>query len=110
MCSPQELKQVFLNLIINAIHAVGAQGSIRIATELDGDLAVVSFEDDGYGIEPALIDRIFDPFFTTKPVGEGTGLGLGIAHQVVTQHGGVITVNSEPGEGTTFRVHLPIRS
>ncbi len=110
LCSPQELKQVFLNLIINAIHAVGAQGSIRIATELEGDLAVVSFEDDGYGIEPDLIDRIFDPFFTTKPVGEGTGLGLGIAHQVVTQHGGVITVNSEPGEGTTFRVHLPIRS
>jgi two-component system NtrC family sensor kinase len=107
-CAPQELKQVFLNLLINAGHAVGLGGTIRIATAVDGDLAVVSVSDDGHGIETEVIDRIFDPFFTTKPVGEGTGLGLGIAHQVVTQHGGVITVNSEPEAGTTFRVYLPL--
>jgi PAS domain S-box-containing protein len=109
LCSPQELKQVFLNLIVNAIHAVRGSGSIRVATELEGDLAVISVSDDGCGIAPEVIDRIFDPFFTTKPVGEGTGLGLGIAHQVVTHHGGVITVNSEPGSGSIFRVHLPHR-
>jgi signal transduction histidine kinase len=108
LCSPQELKQVFLNLLINAIHAVGQSGSIRIETATSGGMAVVSFVDDGHGIAPEILDRIFDPFFTTKPVGEGTGLGLGIAHQVVTQHGGVITVQSPPGEGASFRVHLPL--
>jgi signal transduction histidine kinase len=107
-CAPQELKQVFLNLLINAGHAVGLGGTIRIATGVEGDLAVVTVSDDGHGIESDVIDRIFDPFFTTKPVGEGTGLGLGIAHQVVTQHGGVITVNSAPDVGTTFRVYLPL--
>ncbi len=107
-CSPQELKQVFLNLLMNAIHAVGDAGVIRIETSLDAGLAVVSFIDDGDGIDPGNIDRIFDPFFTTKPVGDGTGLGLGIAHQIVTAHGGVITVHSQPEEGATFRVHLPV--
>jgi PAS domain S-box-containing protein len=108
LCAPQELKQVILNLAINAMHAVAGQGVIRIATRREGALAVLSVADDGCGIPPEVIDRIFDPFFTTKPVGEGTGLGLGIAHQVVTRHGGVITVTSEPGTGATFRVHLPL--
>ena len=108
VCAPQELKQVILNLAINALHAVGRTGEIRIETRREGDLAVISVADDGCGISSDVIDRIFDPFFTTKSVGEGTGLGLGIAHQVVTRHGGVITVSSEPGLGATFRVHLPL--
>jgi PAS domain S-box-containing protein len=107
-CSAQELKQVFLNLLINGIQAVGTAGVVRVSTHVDGSLAVVSFADDGCGVPPEIIDRIFDPFFTTKAVGEGTGLGLGIAHQIVTLHAGVITVQSTPGEGTTFRVHIPL--
>ncbi len=106
--SPRELEQVFLNLLINAVHAVEDDGVVRISTRLEGDTAVVCFEDDGHGIAPDRIDRIFDPFFTTKPVGEGTGLGLGIAHHIVTQHGGSISVHSKPGEGATFRVNLPV--
>ena len=106
--SPHELEQVFLNLLINAVHAVQDDGVVRVSTQIEGDMAVVCFEDDGHGIASDRIDRIFDPFFTTKPVGEGTGLGLGIAHHIVTQHGGSINVQSQPGEGATFRVNLPI--
>jgi PAS domain S-box-containing protein len=108
LAAPRELEQVFLNLLLNAVHAVEGDGVVRVSTRLEGDLAVVCFEDDGYGIAPDRIDRIFDPFFTTKPVGEGTGLGLGIAHHIVTQHGGSISVQSQPGEGATFRVNLPL--
>jgi len=108
LCSPGEIEQVFLNLLVNAVQAVGGRGRIEVSTRLDADLAVVCFRDDGPGIEPEVMDRIFDPFFTTKPAGEGTGLGLGLAHQVVTRHGRVITVQSRPGHGATFRVHLPV--
>ncbi len=108
VCCAPEIEQVFLNLLVNAIHAVDGEGLIEISTRMDGSLAVASVRDDGRGMRPDVLDRIFDPFFTTKSVGEGTGLGLGIAHQVVTQHGGVITVQSKPGEGSTFKVHLPV--
>jgi PAS domain S-box-containing protein len=103
----QELKQVFLNLVINASQAIDEDQSIRIATERTGDRVVVRVEDDGCGIPPDVIADIFDPFFTTKRVGEGTGLGLAIAYQIVRKHGGEIAVLSEPGRGTTFRVELP---
>jgi signal transduction histidine kinase len=107
ICAPQQLRQVFLNLVINAAQAVEAGGHVLVATRPDGDHVIISVGDDGCGIEPHLIDRIFDPFFTTKPVGEGTGLGLGIAHQIVSSHGGEIQVESTPGSGTVFRVRLP---
>ena len=107
VCAPQQLRQVFLNLIVNAAQAVEAGGTVLVATRPDGDHVIVSVADDGCGIAPELIDRIFDPFFTTKPIGVGTGLGLGIAHQIVSSHGGEIQVESTPGRGTVFRVRLP---
>ena len=107
VCAPQQLRQVFLNLVVNAAQAVEAGGHVLVATRADGDHVIVSVADDGCGIAPEVIDRIFDPFFTTKAVGEGTGLGLGIAHQIVTSHGGEIQVESTPGQGTVFRVRLP---
>jgi signal transduction histidine kinase len=106
--APQELQQVFLNLVLNAAQAIGDAGTIRIATELDGDCVVVHVEDDGCGIAPEHLERIFDPFFTTKPVGEGSGLGLGIAHGIVRSHGGEIAVASREGGGSRFSVLLPI--
>ncbi len=107
-CVPQELKQVFLNLIVNAGQAIRDGGRIRIATEAGDGFATVKIEDDGCGIAPEHLERIFDPFFTTKPVGEGTGLGLGIAYHIVRSHRGEIQVDSELGRGTRFRVRLPI--
>ncbi len=109
-CVPQELQQVFLNLILNASQAIANRGTIRVRTEAQNRSVMVWIEDDGCGIEADLIDRIFDPFFTTKPVGEGTGLGLGIAHEIVRKHGGEITIDSKPGRGSVFGVRLPVRA
>ena len=105
--APQELKQVFLNLIINASQAVQSGETIEIVTRSHGDCVSIEVRDQGCGIPPDQIARVFDPFFTTKPVGEGTGLGLSISYQIVKQHGGDISVESTPGEGTCFRVELP---
>jgi signal transduction histidine kinase len=109
-CASQELQQVFLNLVLNASQAIAQSGTIRVRTEAQNRSVMVWIEDDGCGIEPDLVDRIFDPFFTTKPVGEGTGLGLGIAHEIVRKHGGEITIDSKPGRGTAFCVRLPVRA
>jgi signal transduction histidine kinase len=106
--APQELQQVFLNLVLNALQALGESGTIRIATGKRGEFAFAHVEDDGCGIDPEIRERIFDPFFTTKPVGEGTGLGLGIAYGIVRNHGGDISVESEPGRGARFCVQLPV--
>lgn len=106
--SAQELQQVFLNLVVNAAQAIGDTGRIRIETEHDARWVLVSVEDDGAGIPADVVDRIFDPFFTTKPVGEGCGLGLAIAYQLVRQHDGDLQVHSRPGEGTRFSVRLPV--
>jgi signal transduction histidine kinase len=108
-CAPPELQQVFLNLLLNAAQAIGESGTIRIETRLDGERGVVvHVEDDGCGIAADHLERIFDPFFTTKAVGEGSGLGLGIAHGIVRSHGGEIRVESAPGRGSRFSVHLPV--
>jgi signal transduction histidine kinase len=106
-CAPQQIKQVFLNLVLNAGQALDGEGTIRLATRFGGGDVTASVEDDGPGIPPEIIDRIFDPFFTTKKIGEGTGLGLGIAYQIVRSHGGEIRVESEPGGGARFEVRLP---
>jgi signal transduction histidine kinase len=107
-CVPQELKQVFLNLIVNAGQAIRDGGTIRIATETGDGWVTVKVEDDGCGIAPEHLERIFDPFFTTKRVGEGTGLGLGIAYHIVRSHRGEIQVDSELARGSRFRVKLPV--
>jgi len=107
-CEPQRLKQLFLNLLVNAGQAVGDSGRIDVSGTMQGDGIELVFRDDGCGIAPEQLDRIFDPFFTTKPVGVGTGLGLAIAFRIVEEHGGRIDVSSRPGTGTEFRVWLPV--
>ncbi len=107
-CYPQQLNQVFMNLLVNAAQAISDKGEIHIATRAQGDMVIVTISDTGCGIPPEHIHRIFDPFFTTKEVGKGTGLGLNVAYNVIRKHKGTITVESTPGKGTTFTVRLPI--
>jgi PAS domain S-box-containing protein len=103
-----QLRQVFVNLLVNALQSVGQVGTVQVETALDGERAVVRVRDDGAGILPEHRDRLFDPFFTTKPAGEGTGLGLYVSHEIVRGHGGEIHVISSPGKGATFEVRLPL--
>ena len=107
LASPEQLRQVFLNLIVNALQAVGDDGRVRIALREEDGVATVTVQDDGCGIAPDLRDRIFEPFFTTKSAGEGTGLGLYFSYEIVRMHGGELRVESRPGGGTTFEVRLP---
>ena len=109
-CEPQRLKQLFLNLLVNAGQAVADGGHIRVGGEPAEGGVLLRFRDDGNGIAPEHLERIFDPFFTTKPVGVGTGLGLAIAFRIVEEHSGRIEVSSAPGAGTEFRVWLPTGS
>ena len=108
-CLPSQLNQVFLNLIVNAGHAIADPGTITLRTGVSDDEAEVWVEvaDSGCGIPAENLGRLFDPFFTTKPVGQGTGLGLALSYGIVEKHGGRIDVRSTVGEGTTFRVCLP---
>lgn len=108
-CLPSQLNQVFMNLLVNAAHAIPARGVITIRTSSDGEQVSIAITDTGTGMTPDVVRRIFDPFFTTKPVGQGTGLGLSVSHGIVERHRGAIDVTSEPGHGTTFCVRLPIR-
>ena len=107
-CRPAQLSQVFMNLLMNAAQAIRGQGTITIRTRDAGAHVVLEFADTGEGIEPANLARIFEPFFTTKPVGKGTGLGLSVAYGIVRDHGGEIAVDSTRGQGTVFRVLLPV--
>jgi C4-dicarboxylate-specific signal transduction histidine kinase len=104
-----QLEQVFINLLTNARDAVAdcVRKAIRISGSVGSGWADVAFADTGHGIPPGLERRIFDPFFTTKEVGKGTGLGLSIAYGIIKEHGGTISVVSEPGEGATFFIRLP---
>lgn len=106
-CLPHQLNQVFMNLLVNAAHAIESEGSITIRTGMDDNCIWVEVGDTGKGIAPEHATNIFDPFFTTKPVGKGTGLGLSVSYNIVKKHNGEIQVNSRVGEGTTFRVVLP---
>jgi len=107
-CYPQQLNQVFMNLLVNAGHAMETMGEIRIATRTDGDHVEIAIQDTGCGIPEKNLKRIFDPFFTTKPVGKGTGLGLNVVYNIVKKHGGEINAVSQVGAGTTFTIRLPI--
>jgi len=103
---PNQINQVLLNLLLNAIQSMERPGTVRVTLEQDEDLAVISVSDEGNGIAPENLSNIFRPFFTTK--GHGTGLGLSLARRMVESHGGSITVASEVGSGTEFAVRLPI--
>ncbi len=105
----KKIKQVLINLVMNARHAVGDKGWIAILTSYDSQKSLVRIivRDNGYGIDPRHLKRIFDPFFTTKPTGEGTGLGLAVSYGIIKSHGGDIEVESDPSGGTEFRVILP---
>ncbi|BCR03120.1 hypothetical protein DESUT3_01890 [Desulfuromonas versatilis] len=105
---PQQLNQVFMNLLVNAAHAIEGQGEITVKTWHDDGAIFVSIADTGCGIPESIRDKIFDPFFTTKESGKGTGLGLSIACDIVRKHRGEISLESSPGKGTTFVVRLPL--
>lgn len=107
-CIPPQLNQVFMNLLVNAAHAIPERGTITIRTGCEGDWVWVEVGDTGKGIAPENLNRIFEPFFTTKPVGKGTGLGLSVSYGIVKKHGGRIEVQSELGQGAAFRVWLPL--
>ncbi len=108
-CLSSQLNQVFMNLLVNAAHAIEERGTITIRTGSKGDEVWVEIADTGKGIAPEHIKKIFDPFFTTKPIGKGTGLGLSLSYGIVQKHHGRIEVQSEVGKGTTFRVWLPVK-
>ncbi len=107
-CYPQQLNQVFMNLMVNAAQAIEKQGVIKIKTwNADGAIHI-SISDTGSGIPEDKLSKIFDPFFTTKPVGQGTGLGLSITYDIVKKHKGEISVESEVGKGTVFNIRIPV--
>lgn len=108
-CMPAQLNQVFMNILINAAQCIPEHGTITLRSGCLGDEAWISIADTGCGIPPERLGRIFDPFFTTKPVGQGTGLGLSVSYGIVNKHGGRIDVQSQPGQGTTFTIWLPMR-
>ena len=103
------IKQVFLNIINNAVYAMKDGGSLTIRTTAGADKVHVAFQDTGLGIPADILGRIFDPFFTTKPEVSGTGLGLSVSLGIVQSHGGAVDVQSTPGKGSTFTIILPIK-
>lgn len=107
-CYPQQINQVFMNLLVNAAQAIEKQGEIRIITREVGSNVEIVVSDTGQGIDEKNLFRIFDPFFTTKEVGKGTGLGLNVTYNIVKKHHGTVDVQSEPGKGTTFTVRMPV--
>ncbi len=105
---PQKLLQVFINMLVNASHAITNNGRISINSNINQDEINITFEDNGSGISQTHLKNIFDPFFTTKPVGKGTGLGLHIVRSIIDDHNGRIEVSSIVGKGSTFNIYLPI--
>jgi signal transduction histidine kinase len=108
-CLPSQINQVIMNLIVNASQAIGPErGTLTLRTGHEAEKVWIEVQDTGSGIAPQSLQKIFDPFFTTKPVGQGTGLGLSLSYGIVKKHQGQISVRSEVGAGTTFRIELPI--
>jgi two-component system, NtrC family, sensor kinase len=107
-CLPHQLNQVFMNLLVNAAHAIEDKGVITVRTGTEGKYACVEISDTGKGIASEHLSKIFDPFFTTKPVGKGTGLGLSVSYNIIKKHQGDIQVSSQLNKGTTFKIILPI--
>lgn len=109
-CWRNKLTQVIINLLVNASQSIKDNGQIIIRTQLQGDAVKIEIADDGCGIAPEHLDKIFDPFFTTKEIGTGTGLGLHISYSIIESHGGSLTVESTPNQGSTFTITLPLHS
>ncbi|MCG3127399.1 MAG: Adaptive-response sensory-kinase SasA [Phycisphaerae bacterium] len=107
---PLQIRQVIVNLTVNAMQAIDAEGTVSVETRSDGRHVVLSVADTGHGMSPETLSRIFNPFFTTKDVGVGTGLGLAVVHGIVTAHGGTIEVESVQGKGSRFIVRLPVET
>lgn len=105
---PNKLKQVVINLIMNAVQVMKGDGLITLRTARCGDVVELAVSDTGPGVPDSLREEIFTPFFTTKPEGEGTGLGLYICRNIVNEHGGTVTVESSPQGGATFKIRLPV--
>jgi PAS domain S-box-containing protein len=108
-CLSSQLNQVFMNLLVNAAHAIEERGTITLRTGRQADEVWVEITDTGKGIATEHLKKIFDPFFTTKPIGKGTGLGLSLSYGILQKHHGRIEVQSEVGRGTTFRIWLPVK-
>jgi len=106
---PSQLKQVLVNLVVNSVQAMPTGGRLTVRTQADDAAVSLTVEDTGVGISEEIREKIFLPFFTTKEVDKGTGLGLAVVHGIITAHGGSIDMESHPGQGTRFRIHLPDR-
>jgi signal transduction histidine kinase len=105
MVDPDKMRQVFLNILLNAVQSIEDSGSVCVTAEADSSTVVIAVSDTGTGMTREAVSQVFAPFYTTKE--KGTGLGLAVAAKIVERHGGRIDVVSEPGKGSTFRVHLP---
>lgn len=107
-CYPRQLNQVFMNLLVNASQAIEKRGEITITTRTVSDYVEIDIQDTGSGIPEEILPKIFDPFFTTKDVGKGTGLGLNLVYNIIKKHQGTINALSRSGQGTTFRIRIPL--
>ena len=109
MANPQEIKQVVLNLLVNAFDSIDEQGRVRVEVRRGGGEGILTVSDDGCGMTEEVLEHLFEPFFTRRRAGQGTGLGLSIVQRIVADHGGRIEATSPgPGQGATFRVRLPL--
>jgi signal transduction histidine kinase len=108
LADSDQMNQVLINLIMNAVHAMPEGGALRVGLAREKDMVKLTVSDTGQGIPKNVVDKIFDPFFTTKEFGKGTGLGLTVVKGILEEHHGSITVDSEQGKGSTFTIHLPI--
>lgn len=107
-CFPQQISQVLINLLVNAAQAITEHGTVKVSSYEDDKNVYISVEDSGQGMDEETKEKIFDPFFTTKPVGQGTGLGLSISYEIIVDHhNGSLEVESQLGQGSTFKISLP---